>query len=331
MSSTAYYDRTNQQFAENLGEIINLSSRNEEMRNCIEIAHFASKSSTPVMLTGESGVGKSLMAMSIHYTSPKRSRPCVTLNCATLRDHEIKARLFGDSQGVTPSVGLIAKAGGGTLIIDAVDLLPSFVQRQLLAAIMPTESGVAESAVQRLLSARIISTSGNELIKKTATGLFVEELMYCLGEITIRIPPLRERREDMEDLTRDAITVANRRYGREVKGLSNTARDFIRHYEFPGNITELFLIINRAVRAITRDTIYVEDLGLMVDNRNNDPHFNPDMTLLSLSEMEKRHINKALLRTGWKKRAAARILRISQTMLNRKIKLYGLEQGSRVD
>lgn len=303
-----------------------LSSKNEAMLRCLELAEIACRSSAPVMITGESGAGKTLLAMAIHYNSPKRALPCVTLKCATVRERDIRARLFGDRHNPSGDIGLVRKASGGTLIIDAVDQLPGFVQKELLNILMDKEQ-----SAERRLGVRLIATSGSELSQRTAHGLFVEDLMYCLGEITIRVPPLRERREDIAGLSMQAVKLANRNHGKNVKGLSRTASDFIRHYDFPGNVRELFLIINRAVRRTTRDTLYVEDLGLVVDSSEQNPHLNADMTLLSLSEMEKRHINKALLRTGWKKRAAARILRISETMLNRKIKLYGLERGSRVE
>ena len=324
MSSTTYHDERNQAIAENLGAITNLVSRNEEMINCLELAHFACKSSAPVLITGESGTGKSLLAMAIHYTSPKKTRPCVTLNCTALRSKEIKNRLFGGEGGG----GLLDKAAGGTIIIDAVDHLPDFVQRELLTQLMGGMRQIEQSAVRRSTAARLVSTSGSELSQKAADGLFVEDLIYCLGEVTIRIPPLRERREDIPELTRLAVQTANQAHHKAVGGLSRTASDFLRHYDFPGNVRELFQIIARAVRGTARDTIYVEDLGMVVDSIESDPHLSSDMTLLPLAEMEKRHISKALLRTGWKRKAAAHLLRISQSMLERKIRIYGLEKGS---
>lgn len=319
-------------YASGLEIMANLSSKNPEMLHCLELAQLACKSMAPVMITGENGVGKSLLAMAIHYNSPKRALPCVSLKCAQMRDYEIKSRLFGEGEA---NPGLLRKAGGGTLIIDAVDQLPGFVQKELLATLMHSSdtavhSGAASSGADKRLDARLISTSGQELSQKTSAGFFVEDLMYRLGEITIRIPPLRERREDIPDLAAAAITAANRNYRKKVEKLSRTASDFIGHYDFPGNVRELFLIINHAVRETGRDTIYVEDLGLITDAADKNPHLGADMALLPLWEMEKRHINKALLRTGWKKAAAARILRISETMLNRKIKLYGLERGGRL-
>ena len=330
MAVSSDSDRATLNAVANRDGMTGLSSKNEDMRHCLELARIACHSPAPVMLIGEAGVGKSLLAMSIHYTSPRRARPCITLNCSAVGEDDIRYYLFGEGHN-QPSRnkgdgGLVARAGDGTLIIDAVDLLPGFVQQELLTLLMGANRSAA-GASQSRFEARLISTRGSELSQKAATGLFVAELMYCLGEITIRIPPLRERREDLPDLTIQAVQAANQANGRQVTGLSHTASDFIAHYDFPGNIRELFLIINRAVRETLRDTIYVEDLGLVVDGIEEDPHMFSDMTLLPLAEMEKRHIAKALLRTGWKRRAAARILRISEIALDRKIRLHCLERG----
>lgn len=316
-----------------------LSSRNEEMVQCLELALIASGSSAPVMITGENGVGKTLLANAIHNSSSRRTHPCLTLNCATVNDKDLKKRLYGNGKEETgdgDDEGLIHRVGGGTLIIDSLHVLPTFVQKELLTLLKGDEPGAPRKnsrndELPAGLDARLISTSGVELSRRIAGGPFMEELLYCLGEITIRIPPLRQRREDIAELAATALAAANRLYSKNVGGLSRTAYDFIRHYDFPGNVRELFLIINRAVRDTSRDTVYVEDLGLVVDAIKEDPHLFSDMTLLSLAEMEKRHINKTLLRTGWKKRAAARILHITETMLNRKIRIYKLEQGSRVE
>lgn len=315
------------------------SSKNPAMLDCLELAVIAARSSAPVLITGENGVGKSLLAASIHHHSPMRDFPCVTLHCSAVPDRDVKTRLFGDRRSHIPQgEGLLRQASGGTLVIDGVDQLPGFVQQELLTILTEIMSGQSRSVSGRVFpernsgaGARIIATTGNELSQKTPHGLFVEDLVYRLGEITIRVPPLRERREDIGGLAAEAVRAANRAHGKNVKGLSRTATDFIRHYDFPGNVRELFLIINRAIRSVTRDMLYVEDLGLIADSSAEHPHLHANLTMLSLAEMEKRHISKALLRTGWKKRAAARILRITETTLNRKIKLHGLERGTRLD
>jgi Nif-specific regulatory protein len=329
MSSTTYYDKVNLDLALTLDSLADLASANPAMANCLDLAQYACKTSAPVMIIGETGVGKTLLALAIHYTSARRSRPCVTLNCARLRDHDLKLRLFGEAREDGRPAGLVGKAANGTLVIEGVDLLPAFVQKELLSCLVAPDPAARPAGGARSVAARLVSTSGSEPGRDAPRRLVVEDLIYNLGEITIRVPPLRERREDLAGLVARAVSSANVVHVKRVRGLSRTALDFLRHYDFPGNVRELFLIIDRAVKGTSRDTIYVEDLGLVVDALGDNPHLSSDMTLLSLEEMEKRHISMALLRAGWKKRAAARILRISESMLNRKIRLYGLERGIR--
>ena len=303
-----------------------LASGNAQMLLSIDLADLASRSRVPVLITGEKGVGKSLLARYIHESSPKRSRPCLSLRCPDLREGELHARFFGDKTESGRPAGMVGEAAGGTLVLDAVDMLPYPLQKELLKILRehpPGEDGAPEGyGDTRRLAARLISTGATG--SRGGSG-FLEELMYILGEIMIRVPPLRERREDIDPLAIRALRAANRLHGKRVARISRTARDFILHYEFPGNVRELYLMIERAVRLTTRDTLYVEDLG--TDGLREDPHQNSDQTLLALDDMEKRHISRALLRTGWNRTAAARILRISETLLARKIKLYGLERG----
>lgn len=324
-----FYPEVNDQSPSPLHPLLSeLSSANPEMRHCLDLAVMASQSSVPIMITGETGSGKSFLARSIHASSTRGERACIHLNCAAVHENNIRQRLFGfENRPSAPAgndAGFIARASRGTLIIDAVDMLPGYVQKELLDLLL--DNSMRRDRDIEAPCTRFITTSGSELAQKAASGLFDEELIYHLGEITIRIPPLRKRQEDIADLAGAALRAANALYGKNIKGMSRTAQDFIQQYDFPGNLRELHLIITRAVRESSRDTIYVEDFGLVIDSADKDPHLYPDSTLLPLAEMEKRHINKALLRTGWKKRATARILRISETMLDRKIQLYGLDR-----
>lgn len=308
-----------------------LNSNSANMVRCMDLAEIVSQSRVPVLITGEGGAGKSLMARHIHNISPRRSRPCVMLKCSGLREREIKARLFGTSSTEAEHRGgLLGEAGGGSLVLDGVEYMSGSVQRELLQILRDStrvgDSSEDGTGTGKRLGARLISTTrGGPLTG--AAGLFLEELWYGLGEVIIRIPALRERKEDIEPMAVRALRAANRVHGKKVLKLSRSARDFIRHYDFPGNLRELFFIIDRAVRNSVRDTIYVEDLGLAVESQVEDPHIFSDATLFPLADLEKRHINKALLRTGWKRNAAARILHITETSLDRKIKLYNLERG----
>ncbi|MCL2000279.1 MAG: sigma 54-interacting transcriptional regulator [Planctomycetes bacterium] len=315
--------------------LADFSSLSEEMSHCLELARLACDSSAPVLIAGEYGTGRKPLAFAIHQSSSKRSHPCVILDCAGLGDNAVKMKLFGAggaSGGYHENLGLLAKVTGGTLIIDEADFLPGFVQKQLLG-FLRQNSRVAASISGSLLKVgtRLITTSGGDKDRKSDANLLIEDLLYYLGEITIRIPPLRRRREDLPALTAVAIATANAVYGKNVGGLSSTAADFVRHYDFPGNVRELFRIINRATAGSHRDTLYLEDFGPQVCLTAEEPQLLPDAKFMPLMDVERRHIHQVLLRTGWKKQAAARILCVSQSFLQRKIYLYGLERDSEVE
>ncbi len=149
-------------------------------------------------------------------------------------------------------------------------------------------------------------------------------MIYAVGEVTLRLPPLRQRREDIPDLLQTGIASANRLYGKKIRDISKTALNFLSGYDFPDNIRELFDILKRAVRAAKRDVIFVEDLGIVLNSLDDDAHIYPDTSLLPLAEMEKRHIKMVLARNKWNTTATCRILHITPSLLRRKILLYGL-------
>lgn len=288
-------------------EIIDsLVSESEAMRRCLQLADGVVSADVPVMLAGEGGAGKSLLARYIHARSPKRSRPCLNFRCADLGPVELRNRLQG---------GLLAEAAGGTVVFDGVDRMSGAGQRELLYLLSSPEW-------REMANVRLFSTVGTG----TEPGaIFTEGLEHLLSESIVRVPPLRERREDVERLSQRALQAANKAQGKRVLGFSRGASEFLLHYDFPGNVRELFFIVSQAVRQARRDVLFAEDFRISTDDGAEESGGNGGQ-LLSLAEVERRYIGKVLVRTGWKKSAAARVLQISETMLNRKMKLYDLER-----
>lgn len=316
----------NIQLARSIAFITSIGSQNPEMLYNLRLAQEACRSQAPVLVTGESGTGKSLLAQSIHYASPMRNQPCVTVECGA---DDAETELFGlsyDFEETSFQEGAFGRAAGGTLIIEGIDKLSQSTMKSILQVVEEGRYRLAGSGKTHPLRARIVSTSGSDLAEKATHDYFLEGLIYTLGEVTLRLPPLRERREDIVALTERAIRAANRTYGKRVTGLTQVAWEFLENYDFPGNIRELNHIINRAVNMTNRETLYVEDFGFSLDAHEADPHSYPDSILLPLHEMEKRHIGKALEHTNWNRKAAARILHITQPALDRKIRVYGLDQ-----
>ena len=314
----------NSAIAKSLDFITNLGASNKEMISCFELAQEACQSHANVLIIGENGTGKSLLAQSIHYASPMASGPCVTVDCGLLDKNLLDAELFGifenrEEGGLRE--GAFELAAGGTVIIDNVECLSLSTQSVLLAALEERYYRVVGSGMTLPLRTRIVSTSASDLAGKASSGLFLENLLYSLGEVTLRLPPLRKRMEDMPALLAKGIVAANQRYGKKVEGLSRTAMDFLTNYNFPGNIRELNRIIDRAVNTTSRTAIFVEDLGVVLDSpviEVEDSEFTP------LIEMEKRHITRVLEHVNWNKSMAARILHITQSLLKRKMRLHKL-------
>ncbi len=306
-------------------------TKNQEMLNCLRLAQEACQSAAPVLIIGEKGTGKSLLSQSIHYGSHLRDYTCIVVNCAEPAEESIEERLFGisyDFEETSFKDGAVGKAGNGTLIIENIDVLTHSTLSDILRMIDEKRYRLVGSGKAHPLMSRIVSTSSSDLADKSVGGYFPEDMIYGLGEVILRLPPLRERREDIPLLVDGAIRQANKQYGKKVDGISNIALEFLIEHPFPGNIRELRHFINRAVNATERDLIYVEDLGVVLDKADFDPHFNSDNTILPLFEMERRHIKKAILRCNGNKKAAARLLHITESSLNRRIKVYGLEGKS---
>lgn len=254
----------------------------------------------------------------------------MVVDCERVAPADFDTALFGvafDREEVARQEGAIARAGNGTLVIDSVDLLPLSTQNDLLQLLHTGTYRLVGGDLDHVSRARIVATSSADLAGKIAGGLFREDFLYSLGEVTLRIPPLRERPEDIPALVQSCILSADRRYGKNVGSMSKTALEFLMRYRFPGNIRELNRIVNRAVLDIDRDVIYVEDLGLTVDQPANPEA--PAKDLLPLEEMEKSHIARVLAHADGNVRAAARILRVGEASLRRKMRVLGLDGGEK--
>ncbi|MDR0362278.1 MAG: sigma 54-interacting transcriptional regulator [Planctomycetota bacterium] len=332
MKKTTDTQEINSALARALEFITSLETKNREMRHCLELAQEACLSRAPVLILGESGVGKSLIAQSLHYASPNRADQCVIVDCIRTAPADVDIVIFGiafDRDESNRQEGAIARAGKGTIILDSVDLLPISTQTELLRVLQFGKYRLVGSDKEHDAYARFVATSSANLAEKMAGGLFREDFLYAIGEVTLRIPPLRSRAEDIPTLINACILSANRRYGKNVVSISKTALDFLKRYELPGNIRELNRIINRAIIDLQRDTIYIEDLGFQVDPPANPAAFGAD--ILSLEEVERLHIVKAVAHAKGNVRAAARILRVTEAALRRKMENYHInaENGRR--
>lgn len=305
-----------------------LKSRNEDMQRCIDLAVAASQTTASVLILGENGTGKNLIAQAIHNGSVRADKPCVTLNCSAIPENLLESELFGHDRGAFTGAertrrGKFEIADGGTLILDEIGEMTPTAQAKVLRAV---EYGQFEhvGGEETLRSdVRIIAITNRDLPALVAENRFREDLYYRLNEITLAVPPLRQRREDIKALIETMIAECNQKFAKNVQGISQIGLDYLMRYDFPGNIRELKSLIKRSVTVAKGELLWLEDLGMRVEPPDADAAEDPEEAL-SLSTMEKRHIQQVLDYTRGNKKRTSELLQISRPTLDRKIKIYGL-------
>ena len=225
------------------------------------------QSDATVLICGETGTGKELFARAIHYHSPRRNKPFIPVNCAALPDHLFENELFGHVKGAftdasSSEKGLIAEAEGGTLILDEVDTLSPAAQAKLLRFLQNGEYRPLGSSRSVTASVRIIAATNTDLFDRVKAKLFREDLYFRLNALSVIIPPLRERIEDIVHLSNHFLTQYAKERNTERRGISSDALRKLMAYEWPGNVRELEGVILRALVLTTSATLQPEDINL---------------------------------------------------------------------
>lgn len=307
--------------------MIELFARSAAMREAVSLAERVSATDSNVLITGESGAGKDVLASFIHSRSERSQQPFVKIDCATLPGDLLEAELFGYERGAFTGAsetkpGRLEAANQGTVVLDEIAHLSVDAQAKLLRVI-------EERAFERLggrsvikLNARLIALTNVDLDQAVERRRFRADLYYRLNVIHIHVPPLRERDDDLLQLVKSFISQYSSKHGRKVDGITPAALKTLRTYEFPGNARELANIAERAVIVANGKRIDVADLppslNAAVKARRN--RENP----LSLAEIEAAYIAEMLLVSGGNKSECARILGISRKNLYEKIARYKL-------
>lgn len=311
--------------------IIQLGSRrmviaDEAMSGVVEIAKRAAKTSAPVLLCGESGSGKELIARYIHNESLRKKGPFISINCAAVPDGLMESELFGHERGaftgaVAQHLGKFERASGGTLLLDEVSEMSVHLQAKLLRVLQ-------EGEIDRLggkdcvpINCRVISTTNRDPKNSVAKGSFREDLFYRLNVIRIECPPLRGRSEAIESLAFEFLEQSNQRQEKRLNGFSRGALEQLRKHHWPGNIRELQNVIERAVMLCDSNTIETLNLdSWMKETQARDT----DKKLLKLEDVERHHILKILNESEGNRTLAAEELGISVRTLRNKLKSYEL-------
>ncbi len=315
--------------------------KNSKMQNIISMVERIADTPLNVLITGETGTGKELIAKVIHYNSSRANKGFVALNCAALPESLLESELFGIEKGVATGVekriGRIEQANGGTLFLDEIGDMPLSSQAKILRVL-------EERKVERIggrkhipVDIRIIAATNKDLKAEAKQGNFREDLYYRLNVVQIRIPPLRERKDDIPLLAAFFLDDYCGRFGRRRLRFSSDALKCLENYNWPGNVRELRNEIERCVALAGSDTIYRSDLSDEIKNfaknksnemnsQGNSPAENQELWIEScrLEDLERKLIIKVLEETGGNKSEASRKLGISREGLRRKLKRHGL-------
>jgi DNA-binding NtrC family response regulator len=322
----------NAQLKKQLQERFSLGSivgRSKPMQRIFNMVDKVSGYDSNILITGETGTGKELIARAIHYAGHQGDKPFVTIDCAAIPESLLESELFGHAKGAFTGAtevkqGQIELAEGGTLFLDEIGELPLTLQKKFLRFLQEKVIVRVGCNKRRKVNVRIIAATNKDLEEEIRLGNWREDLFYRLNVISLEVPPLRERRDDIPLLVDFFLDKYNRQNNKAIKGVSNQVLEVFYNYEWPGNVRELENVIERAVVLSGSDKIFPSNLPEKLANLKPGPaEGQPEMNLLSL---EYEVISKALEQSGGNQSAAARLLGISRKQLRTKLQNHGLLQ-----
>ncbi len=303
-----------------------------KMQEVLSVVHRAAPSSATVILRGESGTGKELIARAIHYQSPRAEGPLVKVNCAALPEGLLESELFGHVRGaftgaVADKPGRFEAAHGGTIFLDEIGDVTLGVQAKLLRVLQEKEFERVGSNRPLSVDVRVVAATNQDLESAVREKRFREDLYFRLNVVSIHIPPVRERREDILPLAEAFLKKYAAENAKTVRGLTREARHALLAYDYPGNVRELENAIERAVVLARSDVIDLDDLPLAFHDVAARPVAAPEADSLpaQLEALERRLIEDALSRAGGVQTRAAEFLGIGERALRYKLHRLGLK------
>ncbi|MHC4850137.1 MAG: sigma-54-dependent transcriptional regulator [Planctomycetota bacterium] len=309
-------------------ELDRIVGRAASFREALSVIEQVAPVKSTVLLTGESGTGKEVFANALHNLSPRADGPLVKVHCAALADSLLETELFGHEKGaytgaVSSRKGRFELADGGTILLDEIGEIPTSTQVKLLRVLQEGEFERVGGSETIKVDVRVIAATNADLNLEVAERRFREDLFYRLNVISVEIPPLRKRREDVPLLVQHFIEKYNSLTGKELKGIAPEALDRLVARDWPGNVRELENVVERAIVLATGDLVTTDDIA--AESTNGDGGSNDDTPIpfrvgQSLAELEREAIQRTLRAVDGDKDAAARILGIGVATLYRRLK-----------
>jgi DNA-binding NtrC family response regulator len=324
----------NRQLKEELGrryEYDNIIGRSPPMQEIFATIERVAPTRATVLLAGESGVGKDLIARAIHFHSPRRDRPLVKINCTAIPENLMESELFGYEKGAftgaqTSKPGKFEQADTGTVFLDEIGDVPAAIQVKLLRILQEREFERLGSNVTRHIDVRVVAATNQDLRAALEQGTFREDLYYRLNVVPINIPPLRERKQDIPFLANHFLRKLAPDAGCQVESITDAAMDKLIAYHWPGNVRELENVIERSLVMCTGRELGEADIKLESAPRprsQSDSHFLPEG--MTLDQYEQDLIKEALRRADGNKSQAARLLGLTRNALRYRLTQMGLE------
>ncbi|RMH65582.1 MAG: sigma-54-dependent Fis family transcriptional regulator [Calditrichaeota bacterium] len=312
-------------------DFTNIIGKTAKIKDLLELVRDVAVTNATVLIRGESGTGKELIANAIHYNSQRMKRPFIKVNCAVLAESLLESELFGHVKGaftgaIKDKVGRFELANGGTLFLDEIGDISLKMQSQLLRVLQYGEFERVGGTETMKVDVRIIAATNKNLEEAMEKGEFRQDLFYRLNVIPITVPPLRERREDIQYLVSHFIEKFNKIYGKNIREITPKAMSILKNYDYPGNIRELENLIERIVVLNRGEVIDVNNLPAIVPSGSQENgHLNTEGGLTqAVEEFERKLILQALEENGYNKVQTAKALKINRSTFNSKLKKYNI-------
>lgn len=308
-----------------------LIGRSSQIKDIFKNIGRVSLNKVNILIEGESGTGKELIARLIHYSGITRDKPLVVVNCSALTETLLESELFGHEKGsftgsLKTKKGKFELAEDGTIFLDEISEISPNTQVKLLRVIQELEFERVGGETTLPMQARIIAATNKKLEKLIDEGKFREDLYYRLKVFTVQLPPLRDRREDIKDLTIHFLTKLNKRFNKNVTKIGDGVIEMLQQHTWPGNVRELENTIMQAIVMSKNDVLEVENIKINQRALESTMEMVHKFEPRSLADIEKDYIKRVLDEVRWNKIEASRILEITRPTLNAKIEKYKLEQ-----